>query len=165
MAETRFKEFSDLTTKNGEEGRWYYWEEVDSSYYYKFWVPKDVSFSPTDNPPASAERCSKSSCYLTTACVVAADLPDNCYELETLRSFRDGWLTSQPFGSQAIKEYYSFAPKVVEAIDKSADRACVYKNMFKDLVQKSIAKIEQKDYQGAYETYRDYALELKKKYL
>ena len=51
-----------------------------------------------------------SGCYLTSACIAARGLPDDCEELMTLRIFRDKWLKLQPGGIEEIAEYYSTAP-------------------------------------------------------
>ena len=39
-----------------------------------------------------------STCFLTSACVAARGLPDDCAELTALRAFRDGYVRSQPEG-------------------------------------------------------------------
>ena len=44
-------------------------------------------------------------CFLTSACTEARGLPDDCHELTVLRSFRDGYLRSQPEGEAEIAEY------------------------------------------------------------
>ena len=54
---------------------------------------------------------SSSGCYITSACVRARGLPDDCLEMETLRAFRDGYLASQPGGREDIEEYYAKAPQ------------------------------------------------------
>lgn len=44
-------------------------------------------------------------CYLTSACVTARGLSDQCEELQALRSFRDGYLSEQPGGPAEIEQY------------------------------------------------------------
>ena len=41
-------------------------------------------------------------CYLTTACVVAKNLPDDCEELTALRNFRDTYLRNHENGEEDI---------------------------------------------------------------
>lgn len=43
--------------------------------------------------------CEKRGCFLTTATVGTVGLPDDCWELATLRAFRDGWLARHPGGA------------------------------------------------------------------
>lgn len=55
-------------------------------------------------------------CFLTTACCDMLARPDTCVELQSLRSFRDDWLSKQPYGKAMIAEYYHVAPKICSAI-------------------------------------------------
>ena len=57
-------------------------------------------------------------CYISTSCVEAANLPDDCLELQILRQFRDNYLTNQPRGKELIQKYYSIAPHIVRSITK-----------------------------------------------
>src|SRR5690606_23330002 len=50
--------------------------------------------------------------FLTSACCAVVGLPDDCAELRTLRTFRDGWLAAQPGGRAEIFTYYAKAPGV-----------------------------------------------------
>jgi len=63
-----------------------------------------------------------SNCFLTTACVHYAGLPDDCKELTGMRNFRDGYLLSLPNGQAMFDEYYRLAPAIVEAIERSDKR-------------------------------------------
>src|SRR5690606_13403351 len=45
-------------------------------------------------------------CFLTSACCTVIGLGDRCWELETLRRFRDGWLSSFAAGRGDIARYY-----------------------------------------------------------
>ncbi|SDU32268.1 CFI-box-CTERM domain-containing protein [Stappia sp. ES.058] len=60
-------------------------------------------------------------CFLTTACCVHMGRADDCFELRSLRAFRDGWLSARPGGLAAIAEYYRIAPGIARAIQN--DRA------------------------------------------
>lgn len=61
------------------------------------------------------------SCYLTTAAVGVVGLADDCWELRTLRAFRDGPLLSMPGGADLIADYYRHAPALVARISTRAD--------------------------------------------
>lgn len=56
-------------------------------------------------------------CFITTAVCRAEGKPDDCAELQTLRSFRDGWLRRSPGGEALIETYYAVAPGLVAAIE------------------------------------------------
>gem|GEM_PF-6927330 len=55
-------------------------------------------------------------CFLTTACCTVIGLKDRCWELETLRRFRDGWLGSFAAGRADIARYYREAPVVAQRL-------------------------------------------------
>ncbi|XSG81129.1 MAG: CFI-box-CTERM domain-containing protein [Methyloligella sp. ZOD6] len=55
-------------------------------------------------------------CFLTTACCDALGLPDNCFELATLRRYRDRILAATPEGREAIADYYRLAPPLLSAL-------------------------------------------------
>ncbi|NVE94806.1 CFI-box-CTERM domain-containing protein [Altererythrobacter lutimaris] len=61
-------------------------------------------------------------CFLTTAAVEMLGLPDDCWELEQLRNFRDGWLLKQPGGSEQVSEYYSRAPNIANKLRSDPQR-------------------------------------------
>ncbi|MBI1319260.1 MAG: hypothetical protein GC168_09990 [Candidatus Hydrogenedens sp.] len=58
----------------------------------------------------------KGGCFITTACVDYAGLPDDCYEMQTIRRFRDEHLRRMEGGPEMLEEYYSTAPDVVRNI-------------------------------------------------
>lgn len=76
---------------------------------------------PTYKP--DPEPTQKGWCFLTTVACEYYDLPDNCYELETLRAYRDNWLYKQPNGPALIEQYYELAPNIVEKIKVSENYA------------------------------------------
>jgi hypothetical protein len=62
-------------------------------------------------------------CFLTTACTAIAGLSDDCFELSSLRRFRDEVLIDLPGGREDIALYYRVAPAIVERIAASPDRS------------------------------------------
>lgn len=99
-------------------------------------------------------------CFLTSACVDALGKEDDCYELETLRRFRDEWLASQDGGSQDIANYYSFAPSVVANIDRLPNRLNIYMKIYEELVSPCVKLIEEGRMQETWELYKGYAQNL-----
>jgi hypothetical protein len=61
-------------------------------------------------------------CFLTTACCEVLGLPDDCFELRTLRRYRDETLRAMPGGNAAIAAYYRLAPSILGRIPQE-DRA------------------------------------------
>jgi hypothetical protein len=67
-----------------------------------------------------ADECTppQQSCFLTTACCDALGLGDDCFELRTLRRYRDYVLANTPEGRAAIAAYYRIAPAVVARLEQ-----------------------------------------------
>ena len=104
-------------------------------------------------------------CYLTTACVRAKRLPDDCDELQTLRGFRDGYLRGRKDGSHDIETYYAVAPRIVAAINAQPEAEETWRSIYSRLVAPCVRLIKDGQNEQAYILYRDYSLGLKEKYL
>ena len=93
-------------------------------------------------------------CFLTTACCQYKGLPDNCYELETLRKFRDEVLKENEEGKQLVKEYYRIAPGLVQKIEAMPDkeRTEILENIYQKILQ-VLNKIKSGDNEGAIARY------------
>ncbi|MBI2928070.1 MAG: hypothetical protein HYY24_20545 [Verrucomicrobia bacterium] len=77
-----------------------------------------------DNDSGSSGNDSSSSsggCFLTTACLEHAHLPDDCQELQTMRRFRDEYIRGLPDGATLLEDYYRVAPRIVQRIKSQAD--------------------------------------------
>ncbi|WP_333607011.1 CFI-box-CTERM domain-containing protein, partial [Arsukibacterium sp.] len=60
-------------------------------------------------------------CFFTTASVHCLGLQDDCWELTTLRRFRDNYLLSNEPGKALVAQYYAIAPVIVRHIQQQAD--------------------------------------------
>lgn len=60
-------------------------------------------------------------CVLTTACCDMLGLADDCWELRTLRIFRDSWLRAQSFGEVEINQYYQLASQTLASLNSLKD--------------------------------------------
>ncbi|WP_198677928.1 CFI-box-CTERM domain-containing protein [Aliidiomarina shirensis] len=60
-------------------------------------------------------------CFLTTAATACIGLADDCWELETLREFRDQHLLRTAAGTDLVREYYEIAPDIVSRINAKSD--------------------------------------------
>lgn len=133
---------------------------VNSDCYYKYCRNYDYSYCPIYKGESSSGGC-----YLTSACVEAKGLSDDCHELTTLRKFRDGWLREQQNGEMDIAEYYHSAPAIVDAIKKRPDSASAFEAIYAELVRPCVDWIEQGKQEEAYRHYKAFTLGLKEKYL
>ena len=132
------------------------------------WDSHNTSTTDTDvetDVTTNVENTGAKGCFLTTACVEARNLPDDCYELETLREFRDGYVRSLPAGDEVIENYYDIAPRIIEKINASLDSSEVFEFLYERLVRRSVQLIESGRKHRAFENYRSIVRELKQEYL
>ncbi len=65
-------------------------------------------------------------CFFTTATVETLGMSDDCWELRTLRRFRDGPLAQTPQGRALTARYYAEAPRLVAGIARRTDASRVW---------------------------------------
>lgn len=101
-------------------------------------------------------------CYLTTACMqhYAEEFDDNCYELTTLRWFRDKFVSKDD-----IAYYYEIAPAIVESINKIPGCEEIYNYIYKNVIDICVKAIEQGDYEFAYNRYKNSILAFEEEYV
>ena len=104
-------------------------------------------------------------CYITTAVCENRGLPDDCYELETLRGYRDGYLMRSKEGRALVDEYYDLAPVIVRAINMRKDRAEIYEDIYKSCLTPCIRCIEEGNQERCKDLYTGMVTDLKTKYL
>lgn len=137
-------------------------KNVNEDIYYKYCRDYDYRDCPIYKNESSS---SSSSCFLTSACVEAKGLPDDCHELTVLRNFRDTFMKENEEYAPAICEYYHTAPSIVEKINAMPDRMQIYEDIYNDLVLPCVELIEKGENKDAYIKYRQYVLMLKERYL
>lgn len=114
--------------------------------------------------PRYKSEQSSGGCYLTSACVEAKGLADNCPELQILRSFRDTYLLNVKGGDKEIAEYYRTAPLIVEKIKSQNNCKIIFDKIFSELVEPCVLLIKTGHYFQAHQLYKNYTLKLKEKY-
>ena len=63
---------------------------------------------------AADQKCEPpEGCFITTACCQTLGLDDDCFELRTLRRYRDRVLALRPGGAGDIAAYYELAPQIL----------------------------------------------------
>lgn len=72
----------------------------------------------------------KSGCFITTAACEIVGLDDKCWELRTLRAFRDGWMSKNTRTQNEISIYYEIAPKIVARINNLPHSDSMWKNVY-----------------------------------
>ena len=104
-------------------------------------------------------------CFLTTAVCEHSGKPDDCYELQTLRAFRDGYLASSENGEELISEYYSIAPGIVTCIDVCGEGDTVYPMIREKYINPCIEDIENGRMESCRSRYITMVNELRNRYL
>ncbi|WP_236618869.1 DUF4157 domain-containing protein [Acaryochloris sp. CCMEE 5410] len=115
-------------------------------------------------PPMLKLVSQKKFCFITTACVEARGLSDDCYELQMLRDFRDTYMRTIVNGDAMIERYYDIAPKIVASIKEKPNASDILGGLYKRVVE-SVKFIEAKQYQKALQNYIIVVRELEEEYL
>ena len=134
-------------------------KDVNEDIYYKYCRNYDYGDCPIYKGQDST------GCFLTSACVEAKGLPDDCHELSILRSFRDGYLSSLPGGREEVAEYYFIAPQIVAAIKDRANAPAIFNSIYEKLVCPCVEMIERGENENAHKLYRDSVRQLQTQYL
>lgn len=154
-----------------EECRFYYYESgyccslkkekegnssIDSDIVHKYcW-----GYHYEDCPRYRSYAFSSGGCFLTSACVEAKGLPDDCRELTILRAFRDGYMRSLPEGQADICEYYHTAPVIVKKIKELPNAKEIFDTIYSELVLPCVKLIENDQKHEAYIKYKEYTKKL-----
>ena len=115
--------------------------------------------------PIKEGSSSSGGCYLTTACVEHKGLADDCFELSTLRKFRDTYMKELPSGKEEVQEYYETAPRIVDAINSGNDSESVYETIYSNVIEPCVELIREGKNEEAHVKYKEMVTELKSKYL
>ena len=104
-------------------------------------------------------------CYVTTAVCRSLNKPDECYELRTLREYRDKYLALSPGGRGTIQEYYNIAPTIVKRIERLDNADEVYEKIWQTYLKPCIGLIEQGELEACRKLYTNMIYQLEQEYL
>lgn len=135
-------------------------KDVNDDVYRKYCRNYDY-----DDCPIYKGDTSAGGCFLTSACVEAKGLPDNCHELQALRAFRENYLRNRPEGEAEIREYYFIAPQIVSAIKQRTDSLHIFDGIYEHCVKPCVKLIEAGENEEAHELYRRTVRELQNQYV
>lgn len=117
-----------------------------------------LAYSSAYNPSSSE------GCFLTTACVHHKQLPDDCDELQTLRSLRDNYMSGTEEGQWLIQQYREVAPGIVHAINQCENKSEIYEYMYRNMIFPAVQLVKQGELQEATGHYMLFVKALKEKY-
>lgn len=92
-------------------------------------------------------------CFLTSACVEFFKLSDNCYQLTTLRHFRDSILIKSKKGKSIIAEYNQIAPLIVSHLWRDKAKENIFNYLFTE-INITCKSLEKRNYKKAIEIYK-----------
>lgn len=120
------------------------------------------SSSSNSNHSTSSNSSHGSWCFITTAVCECLGKPDDCYELMTLRNYRDTWLANSEGGRELIEEYYRIAPMIVSRIKSSARymEHCLF--LLEEYINPCIEMIENKKYEKCRKKYEEMVIAAEK---
>ncbi|WP_085681059.1 CFI-box-CTERM domain-containing protein [Marinobacter salarius] len=102
----------------------------------------------------------KKGCFLTTAACSYQGLSDDCFELETLRNFRDAYLMSTVEGRALVHEYYEKAPKIASNLTEDNELQEVW-----SVINLCVEDINTGQYVSAQRRYYEMVIKLETRYL
>jgi hypothetical protein len=123
------------------------------------------SDSESDSSGSPSGGSSGGPCLVSTACVSAAGLSDECHELTVLRGFRDGYVRTLPNGPNMIGEYYDLAPRVLTALRLSPYAKDELRRLYTSLVLPAVAFIERHEPRKAFDLYQSSIIDLRRRFL
>ncbi len=96
-------------------------------------------------------------CFITTAVCKYSGKPDDCKELETLREFRDTYMSETPERLLEVQKYYEQAPGLVQSLERIPEplRGNIFSDLDEGYIQPAIEAIESDQPEVAYEIYKD----------
>ena len=104
-------------------------------------------------------------CFITTAVCEYLGKPDDCFELMTLRDFRDNWLAMQSGGEDEIRQYYEMAPRIVERLAASDEKDYIYGKIWLEYIEPCLDEILHGRNDACRERYRAMVNMLDRKFL
>ncbi|MDY3919985.1 MAG: CFI-box-CTERM domain-containing protein [Candidatus Limivivens sp.] len=103
-------------------------------------------------------------CYITTAVCETFGKPDDCYELNLFREYRDTYLAGREDGEAIIEEYYDLAPTIVKHIDRQQNKKEIYQNIWDVYLEPCMRMIEEARNEECMDLYIRMVRDLEKEY-
>lgn len=129
--------------------RWCWAHPLESSEHYD---ERRAAYDAGYDNAIEQQQEDSGGCFLTSACVTYAGLPDNCEELMVLRRFRDTYVRNVRGDSLLIAQYYTEAPRIAEAIGASPDRSAVLASILAT-VRTSVKHVQAGEFSAALSLY------------
>ena len=106
------------------------WQGFKTANDNRFRAAKNVVLNADNSTNVEGCTVGLGDCFFTTATVETLGLSDDCWELRTLRAFRDGPLSRTADGRGLTARYYAEAPRLVEGVNRRPDAARVWLSVY-----------------------------------
>lgn len=116
-------------------------------------------------PGGSSGGSGTGGCFLTTACVRAKNLPDDCDELETLRIFRDFFMMSTEQGRVDVEYYYEIAPSIVTVVNSLPNADEIWNALFNQVITPAVNLVKCGKLDDAYQLYKNCVSQLQSRFI
>ena len=136
---------------------------ISETFYRNLEHNAQTHLLPESDSLVTSVSSGSSSCFITTACVRARGLPDDCLELTVLRAFRDDYILCMANGKEIIKVYYENAPMIVKTINQRQDALEIYNGLY-DVICMCVKDIREGRYENAFQTYVDMVIQLRNRF-
>ncbi len=123
----------------------YYYDEINSYSGWCGYFSNSKVYADDKACDHYTETGGSGGCFMTTACCEFMGLSDDCYELTTMRKFRDEYLVNKNYGKQLIATYYSRAPKIVDRINAMECKEKIYRYIYSQ-IRKFVSLFEHEKY-------------------
>ena len=114
-------------------------ERIMSDWTKKY--PKS-EFKKADYEELASGFMRKGFCFITSAVCDSLNKPEDCYELERFREFRDHYLMNNKTGKRLVEEYYCIAPRIVAYLNIQPDSEERYRRIWMNYLQPCLKDIE-----------------------
>ena len=104
-------------------------------------------------------------CFITSAVCGSFGKPDDCYELNLFRHYRDNWLAREIDGEALIQEYYRVAPRIVKEIDREGNHKQIYLFIWNEYLKPCMEDIQNRRFRDCKLRYIHMVKTLKARFL
>lgn len=104
-------------------------------------------------------------CFITTAVCDSLGKPDDCYELQSFRAFRDSFLLETEEGVRLVEQYYDLAPSIVNTINVLEEQDQIYMSLWKEYLEPCLEYINHGQQEECKKVYIDMVHTLTRTYV
>ncbi len=109
--------------------------------------------APVGGGGGGGDGCCK--CFITNAVCATLGKPDDCFELTTLRFYRDEVLRRTASGRDAIADYEDIAPGIVRAIAMRPNARQIHHRLYHSFIRPAVDAASASEFDRAFTIYRD----------